>query len=314
MITNGASGSWVLLNEAAHHRRAGRLWARIEPALSKIAPVETVRLDAAGQWRLALASAIETGHRHFVAAGGDGTVGSLFDALYRLLGVQGLKDISFGAVGLGSSNDFHKPFANVHAGVPVRVDRGLTTMRDIGLLSYVDDRDRPAQRCFAVSASVGVVARANALFNAAKGLIGLLKPHSVELAIAAAAAQAVLSSRNQRLRIASAQLDRQMLITNLSIAKTRHLAGSLTYDEQVTQNDGLLAVNLCDNMSRWELLGALRALRRGQFGNRPKTLSFSAADVSLESQESFDLEIDGEVLRAKSARFEVLPQKVRVCS
>ncbi len=66
--------------------------------------------------------AVAKGERAFIAAGGDGTVNLLLNAVMEL--GSGVTDIRIGAVGLGSSNDFHKPHGpdSVIAGVPVRVD------------------------------------------------------------------------------------------------------------------------------------------------------------------------------------------------
>jgi diacylglycerol kinase (ATP) len=309
-----ATETWVLLNEAARHHRARSLWGRVEPTLSQISWLSTTTLDSAGHWRVSLAQALERGCRHFVAAGGDGTVGSLFDALYQLRGSQGFGDITVGAVGLGSSNDFHKPYSDFFAEVPVRIDPARTTRRDLGLVTYLDCDNVDRHRCFAVSASVGVVAKANALFNCPRGLTRLLKSHSPSLAMVAAALQAVATAENQELRLRTADFERQLPIMNLSIAKTRYLAGSLAYEPLVHPCDGQLAINLCEDMSRWELLRTLIALYRGHFRNRPKTLTACAAEVSIESVYPFDLELDGETFSTRRAILRTLPHQVRVCS
>jgi diacylglycerol kinase family enzyme len=241
-------------------------------------------------------------------------VGSLFDALYQLRGSQGFGSITVGAVGLGSSNDFHKPYSDFFAGVPVRVDPARTTHRDLGLLTYLDGDNVDRQRCFAVSASVGVVASANAWFNNPRGWVRLLKRHSPSLAMVAAAFQAVVTAENQELRLRTADFDRQLRVTNLSIAKTRYLAGSLAYEPLVQPCDGKLAIHLCENMSRWELLCTLVALYRGCFRNRPKTLTTCSAQITVESDHPFDLEVDGETISTRRAILRTLPHKARVCS
>lgn len=180
-------------------------------------------------------------------------------------------------------------------------------------MSYLDRDHSNKERCFAVSASVGVVARANALFNEPRGIVRLLKRYSPNAAIVVAALKSVVSARDQVLHLTTPELDRQLWVTNLSIAKTRHLAGSLTYDTDVSPSDGRFAVNLCEGMSRWELLRTLVALQRGHFRDRPKTLALSSPEVSIESEQPFELEIDGELLVTTRAHFKVLPKHARVC-
>ncbi len=306
--------TFVLLNEAARHHQARRLWSRIEPEIRRGGRVEVVSLDAHSQWEQDLARAVERGHRHFIAAGGDGTVGSLVDGLVRAARPHELKEFTLGAVGLGSSNDFHKPYSKFLAGVPVRLDRASASYRDLARVSYLDANGAKRERCFAVSASVGVVASANALFNDAHGAIGYLKVWSSNIAIAAAALTAIFKARSESLIVTSSQFNQCVLVTNLSIAKTRHLAGAFTYDTPVLPNDGLLSINLCEGMSRGQLLWTLMSLCRGRFRGLGRTHSWSTEAISVSSQQPFDLELDGEVLKATRVHCRVIPKAIRVCS
>jgi diacylglycerol kinase family enzyme len=54
---------------------------------------------------------LERGETDFVAAGGDGTVNAVVSALVENASPDALRRIRLGAVGLGSSNDFHKPLS-----------------------------------------------------------------------------------------------------------------------------------------------------------------------------------------------------------
>lgn len=306
--------TFVLLNEAARHRKARKLWGRIEPHLREYGAVEVITLDTHARWEQELARAVECGHRHFIAAGGDGTVGSLVDSLVRVSRPGELKNFTLGAIGLGSSNDFHKPYAQFLAGVPVRIDRRSVSFRDLAQVTYSDPDGASRERYFAVSASIGVVAGANALFNDPSGVIRSVKVCSTNLAIAAAAVTAIVGVRDQPLRIESGYFSEQVSVTNLSIAKTRHLAGAFTYDAPVLPNDGLLSVNLCESMSRWQLFRTLIGLCRGRFCGLPKTRSWSDRSITVVGHAPFNLELDGELVKATRAHFRVLPNAIRVCS
>ena len=306
--------TWVLLNEAAHHHQGRQRWTRVSRELSLGSSCRIVTLDRAGLWRKALSGALAAGERLLLAAGGDGTVGALFDALRKAQGDGVFEDVTIGAVGLGSSNDFHKPFGIVIAGVPLRINTSRVARRDVVLVRYLDASGASDERCFAVSASVGVVARANALFNEGTGALGVLKARAPSLAIVAAALTATLTARNRPFKVTSGPLDRRLELTNLSIAKTRYLAGSLTYDTPVLPDDGRLSVNLCEGMSRWELIRTLLALQGGRFYGCPKTVSLSVPSVSVRSDQQFELELDGEVVVTSRADFRVLQHQARVCS
>src|SRR5437016_2873987 len=94
----------VVLNPNAHGGRARQLWHRI----TRPAGWTVVDRDYSG----AVSSAVHNGERSFVAAGGDGTVNALLNAIVACENRPPLEEFTLGAVGLGSSNDFHKPGAH----------------------------------------------------------------------------------------------------------------------------------------------------------------------------------------------------------
>jgi hypothetical protein len=128
------------------------------------------------------ADAIQAGEREFISAGGDGTVNALVNALASMLGPEELRNVTVGALGLGSSNDFHKPYTHTIHGFPARIDFDRARPRDAGCLSFDSCR-----RFFLVNASAGVTANANAFFNGPDTGLRLLKSVSTAAAISYAA-------------------------------------------------------------------------------------------------------------------------------
>ena len=152
--------------------------------------------DREGRWRAALEDEVRKGVPVVLAAGGDGTVGAVASAL---LACPNAAHVALGAVGLGSSNDFQKPFGVVHAGVPLRIDVAGARPRDVGRALFSRNGEPPTERAFLVSASLGVTARANALFNEGRGaLLGFLKRRWVDGAVFYAALAALESHADIR--------------------------------------------------------------------------------------------------------------------
>ena len=300
----------VLLNPAARHGRGGGLWQRVRREVEERFDVSIVQTDVEDRWRGEVDRALRSGVRIFVAAGGDGTVHALAEALVERHGELPLGDIRLGAVGLGSSNDYHKPFRTILSGIPIRLDAERARPRDLGRVRWIDGDGREKTNVLVVSSSAGVVAEGNALFSRCR--LGRHLP--VLFAIGVAALRAIARHRPIRTRLVHDGTSESVELSSLSILKTPWLSGSLRYDVPVALDDGLFGVGLCEGMGRRRLLATLAALARGRFAGRPHTCAFQTASLTLEADTPFLLEIDGEVTPALRASFDLLPDRMLACA
>lgn len=279
----------VVLNPAAHGGRGRELWSRVESRVGG----RVLETDPDGRWRATLHRAIEGGDRAFIAAGGDGTVNAVLNAIVES-GVP-TEDFTLGAVGLGSSNDFHKPY---DGDLPLKVDASSPHRRDVVRASF-DGKTRH----FLVSASLGLTARGNAYFNT----LGWIKRRWTGGAILWTATRTVATHRNLRGRVDGEEID----ITNLSILKTPWLSGGFRFDTPV--EDGLLTINLSYGRSKFGALKFLSDLDSGRFLGRPGTRHWRAQSLRVELPHPAPLELDGEVVEARDVHFEIAGQ-IGVCS
>ncbi len=304
----------VFLNTRASYGRAASRWEKVEPGLRERAgafDVESAEsLDGVSE---SMRRAVERGERVFVAAGGDGTVNLLVNAVMSLVYPS---DVTLGAVGLGSSNDFHKPFTegSFICGVPVRVDCANAATTDVIRIDFTDGNARDTTRYAIVNASLGITAEANANFNAPTGFVRAARKLSVDGAIIASVLTTLATYRDISCRIAVDGTDEGTFsVSNLGVIKNPHFAGSFCYDTPIEPDDGMLGVNLCERLSPFQALATLAALRRRRFSGRPKTRSWLGERVSVEADRVFALETDGEIVRARRAEFAALPRMIRCC-
>jgi diacylglycerol kinase family enzyme len=303
----------VVLNPAARHGTGLARYRRVEGLLAARYALSTVAFDRDARWRASLRQALDGGTRHVIAAGGDGTVGAVVSAIAEAR--VPLERVTLGAVGLGSSNDFHKPVTTAAEGVPLRIDAGRRTPRDVARARYESDTSGWRERLFLVSASLGVTAEANALFNEGEDrVLRLLKPRWVDGAVIYAALRALGRHQNLagHLSLPGGE-EEAVALSNLSVLKTPHLSGCLRYDTPVVPDSGRLAVNLCEGMSRPQLVGVLANLVRGRFCGRRGTRHWAVDRLRVDLAEPAPLELDGEVVTARRVRFDVLPERIAVC-
>lgn len=305
----------VLLNPHCAGGKGWRKWQALAPALRQRYPGIRCRIiPEEAALRPVVIRALCEGERNFIAAGGDGTVNRLLNAL--LDAPVDSAELTLGAIGLGSSNDFHKPFrpAAMLQGFPLRLDVSHSRLYDIIQIRCLQG-GRMQQTCGIINASIGITARANAGYNARGKLLCALQRISVDAAILLSALKVIATYRNIPCRIVLGQnTEMEYRLTNLGIIKNPHFGGRLCYDTPVACDDGWLVANLCEGMSHRQTLGILGQLYRHRFAGRPHTASWRTTRLTVSSMQPFDLEIDGEVLQTREAEFSISPQKIRCCA
>lgn len=305
----------IFFNPLCDHGRGMVKWEKIRGALGeRLGPHAIEHIHSPDELPEQAAEAHRKGTRCFIAAGGDGTVHLLLNAVMRLPDTDSL---CIGAIGLGSSNDSHKPPGGACRidGIAVRIDAAAAKPVDIIRVAYGGSEEKAMERFCLNNASIGITAEANAFFNRRRPWMLLVQRFSVDAAVLAAAVRTMVTFRAIpcRLSIDQGPFD-NCRITNLGIVKNLHFAGSLRYDTPVERDDGMVAVNLCHDMSRGETAGILAALSRGRFRGRPKTRTWMAHELRVECGQCLALEMDGEVVETQQACFTVVPKAIGWCA
>ena len=306
----------VLVNPTADGGRAGERWSRVRSEIEARfgAFDECVTRDPPSV-RARIIGALAAGERRFVAAGGDGTVNLVLNTLLDVASPAVFSEIVLGAIGLGSSNDFHKPRrpnAEV-GGVPCRMEFARALRHDIGHTESAGD-DGVSHRAWLLNASVGTTATGNWLFNQAIGLVGWCKRKSATLGMVAACFTAIL--RTRRLQVTLDGPDgttRTVRLRNLGVVKNPHFTGCLKYDSPYEPGSRRFFVHLLANSSLIDTFVTLARLARGRFDGRRSASSWPANHLTVASGVPFAVEGDGEVVLARRAEFAIAPQQIWVC-
>ncbi len=306
----------IIVNPRADGGRAARAWQRIRAlVIARVGSFDECIAPDRDAVRRCIGAALDGGERRFVAAGGDGTVNLVMADLVELAPPDVLAGVTFGAIGLGSSNDFHKPRRDAIGGVPCRLDFAHPIRHDVGRTAYVDPAGARGVQHWLINASVGTTAAGNWLYNRAPGFVGLLKRVSASLGMIGAACAAVL--RNRRVPVTLEREDgttESVLLCNLGVVKNPHFTGVLKYDSPYVPASGDFFVHLLLSASLWDTVVTLARLARGRFAGRRTARSWRARRLTLESAEPFAVEGDGEIVLAKWVEFSLEPMPLAVCA
>jgi diacylglycerol kinase family enzyme len=305
----------IIINPAAGGGTALERWRRIESQVKEAAPAAEVFVaESAAATSRRVARALAEGCTRFVAGGGDGTVNTVLGGLIESAPESELHRISLGAIGLGSSNDFHKPFRRMIDGVPCRLDFDAAAPQDIGALSFIDPEGHEGTRYWLVNASIGTTADANHFFNHPDRVLEALKRKSVSSGILYAAARTFLRHRCREMTLTlDDALQTTSLTRNIGIIKNPHFAGNLRYDNPYEPDSGEFFVHQLEGVSLPRLAFTFAGLARGRFTGQKGTRSWKAHRLSVQNCGPFAVEYDGEVTMVRRATFSLIRGELRVC-
>lgn len=308
----------VLVNPAAGAGSALKRWNAVAPALRElVGPFRVWIMNGGAAVRHRIGSLLAAGERRFIAAGGDGTVNLVLNGILGSAAPETLASVTLGAVGLGSSNDFHKPTVKgrLLGRIPYRLDFADTIAHDVAHVRYEEPEGQIRRRYWILNASAGVTADGNRLYNAPDALLRRLKRVSSGWGIGYAALRALLSHRPRVMSIALDEASPRLFrVSNLGVIKNPHFTGTLRYDTPYEPGSGRLFVHLLEDVGRMELVRTLLALANGRFGGRSGTHSWCVTRLTIEASKPFPLEADGKIVCARKAWFSVVPRALQVCS
>jgi len=304
----------VYLNPSACHGTAKQRWMAIENdvrsavsdgVLEVIETQETINRD--------LTDAVERGHKQVVAAGGDGTVHFIANEIMKLPEPI-RRSVIFGALALGSSNDFHKSTRRDYKvnDSLAPISANSSRKRNLILCNWTDISGKQHAEYTVVNLSIGLVANGNDIFNKGGWVLRAISRQSVDLAINYTATIAVLGSRNAMTTIEVDGIRFKVALTNLGVVINPNFAGDCRYDTDVTPFDDYMCVNLCEGMGLLRKLSTFMNLQRGRFTGLPGTKSWKAKEVRVERPEPFPLEMDGEVRQICSLHASLLRDALQV--
>lgn len=292
----------IIYNPAAGRGRVSRaeLQRRLEKA-SGTTKFEIAATSPTQSARELAAIAVENGAQIVVAAGGDGTLGEILNAVHG----TGAK---LGTLPLGTGNDFARTL-----GIGTDLDRAIETLFagdcrtiDVGRADY-----NGQSRLFLNIAGCGFDALVARRIN-----LGRTHPlwrhfHGVAAYLAASALE-LQRLRPARLRL---KLDGQLVDTRAllcAVANAQSYGGGMKVAPDAQLDDGLFDICVIKEATRAEFLRAFPGVFRGAHIHHPRVEMFRARRVELWCDRNWPILVDGELVGAPPMTFEIVPNAVEI--
>lgn len=291
----------VVLNPRAGSARDVEQVEGLERSLSAFGDVEVVREEELDRCRTLVRHALDEGCSRFLAAGGDGTLNAVVNAL-----APDLEAVELGVLPLGTANDFCRlpRLPDTLEAAVSAVGPWRTRPFDVVRLRTEED-----ERYF-INASVGGVAT-----EVGKQLRHEDKHYWGALAYFATAARVIPQLRTYRLRIHVDDAASELETYGLVVANGRYVGAGVCVAGDAEPDDGQVDVVVARNVELPHLAEAVARMvavdDRG-IGEHDAMWRRRGRRVRLEADPPMQLNADGETGPTSPVEYEVLPGALRV--
>lgn len=299
----------VLLNKYSNGGKSVEKWEESKPELeSKYFRGNYTLISDFEDFSKRLYNEFHKGERVVIGAGGDGTINFLLNQVMQMKKEE-RSQLIMGAIGLGSSNDFHKPFSEdkyLSCEVPLKLDSENAADHNVGQVDFEDEKGKWNRKYFIINCSIGIIAKANYLFNSKEKIIKWLKSKWVMGTIWYAALKILFVAKNIPAKVKVGNKKISTEVTSLSVVINPHVSGNFCYDFNINSQSDYLGVGLCERMGILARLKTIISLTRGKFLGLPKTRSWMAREIEIKPDSPTPLELDGEIYLARRIKIKLL--------
>lgn len=253
-------------------------------------------------------SAIESGYRHIIVVGGDGTLHEVVNGVFIQKRVDS-SEITIAMISTGTGNDWIRMF-----GIPTRyseairaIKEGYTFLQDVAEVSYEESKVRQV-RYMANVAGLGFDAAVikRTLTSKAKGYLG-------KGGYLWCLARSFFSHKATGTKV---WVDNELIYNNLlfsiAIGVGKFNGGGIQQLPVAVADDGLLDITMIRPVHWWHVIFRLRRLFNGTIYSIGHVIHAQGKHIRIESSPETHLEIDGELYGHTPVDLQVLHREVRV--
>jgi len=302
--------TFVVVNPAAGGGLGRRLWPQTSRDLEKrIGPFDFEETNAVGHGRLLAAEAAQAGYAMVVSYGGDGTIHEVANGIYE---TKVPSRPVLGVLCVGTGSDLIKTLKiPKNLADQIRILAGDKTQRiDLGRIDYTIPGGRSQRRIFINIASAGLSAEVDRRVHQSSALFGR------RLAYLSSTVQSCLTWRPKVITIdlnnSKKQLDWSQKTYLVIVANGKYFGGGMPIAPGANLSDGYFDLVVVGDLSPLMVPVAIPLLYLKKLDLLPNVRSLRVRKVTLKSDETVNLDIDGEPIGSLPATFEILPQALEV--
>ena len=305
------SNTWyTIVNPVSGNGAVRKRWPQIEAELRKAGILFEVAFTRYRGHATELArAAVESGWRHILAVGGDGTNNESVNGILQQQAVPA-SDVCYALLPVGTGNDWVRTL-----GIPKKFPQwlemfqnGHTSLQDVGVAEYHKE-GAPEQRYFVNVAGMSFDAYVAKFMDENRGLIN--GRFSYLLALVRCLAKYKLPPT--RIHAEGFMVEDFCYTVNAGIG--RYSGGGMQLVPHAVSDDGLLALTVAKRVTKLGVLFATPLFYNGKIARHPKIETHSARNIRVEAMNvdrPVGLEVDGEFLGYAPVSFSLVEKALRV--
>ena len=306
------SETFIVVNPTAGDGQAEKRWQDFENDLKKNhICYHAVITEYQNHATELISKAVSSGYSRIGVFSGDGTLNEVLQGLFKddHIKSEDLKLIFFPS---GSSCDFEKKF-NHQRDFIQRIQADDTKIIDIFKVECHDFSGRQISRYIINNSSIGIISLANEKFNSVKGITKKIKQMSVDAGAVICGLQAITQFRpfNAEMSLDGNNIPKKRL-SNITMFKTAHFGGDMSYGIETVQDDGKLSVAWLDGTSRLGLATLMPSLFTGTILKKKQAHYRTCHELLLRTEDNVIVETDGENIGTPPVKYTILPKALQV--
>jgi YegS/Rv2252/BmrU family lipid kinase len=299
----------VIANPHAGNNRVGRRWADYHRSIVNIfAPSQIHLTTASGEATLLARRSILEGAERIIVVGGDGTMNEVVNGFFdngKPIGHA----VSLAICSAGTGGDFARSIGLSDRPLATAYNNAAERNVDVGKVSFINHAGQPETRYFLNIASFG-----------SSGLVVKKVNHTskrwgAKLSFFIGTLRGLWAYKNQRVRLRiDGHADKELVINTVAIANARYFGGGMMIAPDAMLDDGAFDAIIIGDVGLLTFLRNAPRLYRGTHLSLPDIFSFRGqrVDALPVGDTPVLLELDGELVGTLPARFENMPQALRL--
>jgi YegS/Rv2252/BmrU family lipid kinase len=300
---------WLaVVNPNAGVKKCEKDWNKISALLKKnnidFTPVFTQKRDDA----ISITKEhIEKGYRKIISVGGDGTLHEIVNGIFRQK-ITDTTNITIAVISVGTGNDWGRTFA-----IPGDYNKSIqlikkqdTFIQDAGMVSFACE-GCTNYRYFVNMAGLGFDGLVAKKTNADKDL-----GRANALVYLKNIFSSLFSFQSVPTRIIIDNTEVNHHIFSMGVAIGQYNGGGMKQAPDAIPDDGLFALTLIKDMSKWSVIANVNRLYNGTIGKHKKVEMLKGRHIIIEPKIPVLLEVDGESVGESPFTFTIIPRSLRV--